>query len=466
MKTIGLHTSFWVVCSAIIAIIYIPAIVQQGMFLDGVTYAAISKNLSNGIGTWWKPSYTATFNSEFYGHPPFFFILQSFFFALLGDSFIVERIFSFIMLLCTICGIIVVWREYTKPYNLQAYAWLPVLLWIIIPDIIWTFSNNLLETAISPLVLFSIYFFIKSIHSKTLLFIALGSICLWIAYGIKGPVALFPLSFFIIHSILFKQLTISKAIRNTIITFSFVCILFILLCLIEPRFVHSFTTYHSIQVFAALRGNNEITVSWRGAILVNLFISLLPLFVITIVFLFIQKIRTKQIVKKRTHNQVFLFFILLFVSGSLPLVITLKQRIFYAVPSYSFITIACALLLVHSIPTLSVKSRHITAIIGIIGVCFGICFTIYTNNTYKKDAVLLQDIATIHTHIPPHTIIGCTQELARNWKLLAYLQRFASISITDTRKDLPYIIVEKHKDFQNSEYKPYILLQTLNVYKK
>ena len=42
---------------------------SDGMFLDGVYYATISKNLSNGLGSFWfLPSIASS--DVFHGHPP------------------------------------------------------------------------------------------------------------------------------------------------------------------------------------------------------------------------------------------------------------------------------------------------------------------------------------------------------------------------------------------------------------
>lgn len=38
----------------------IPVLIQDGMFLDGVTYSAISKNLANGFGSYFEPHYSKT----------------------------------------------------------------------------------------------------------------------------------------------------------------------------------------------------------------------------------------------------------------------------------------------------------------------------------------------------------------------------------------------------------------------
>ena len=38
--------------------------------MDGLMYSAISKNLANGIGTFWNPYLSETLFPEFHEHPP------------------------------------------------------------------------------------------------------------------------------------------------------------------------------------------------------------------------------------------------------------------------------------------------------------------------------------------------------------------------------------------------------------
>ena len=38
----------------------VPRLVQRGMFVDGVTYSSMARNLAEGRGHFWAPYYTAT----------------------------------------------------------------------------------------------------------------------------------------------------------------------------------------------------------------------------------------------------------------------------------------------------------------------------------------------------------------------------------------------------------------------
>ena len=68
-------------------------LLSSEMFLDGVTYAAIARNLAEGRGTFWAASYNADF-TPFAEHPPLAFWLQSWAFRALGDSPWVERLWG------------------------------------------------------------------------------------------------------------------------------------------------------------------------------------------------------------------------------------------------------------------------------------------------------------------------------------------------------------------------------------
>ena len=167
---------FWLFTITVFIGLLIPILVQQGMFLDGVTYSAISNNLANGLGSNWSPHYTKTLYPEFNEHPPLVFIIQSVFFKLLGDSYLTERIYTFLTALLTMYGIVLCFRLFIKEINIKNTEWLLVFLWITIPLVMWSYRNNLLENTMGIFTLFSFYFIIRSIQEHKLLYLLIGSI--------------------------------------------------------------------------------------------------------------------------------------------------------------------------------------------------------------------------------------------------------------------------------------------------
>ena len=148
---------------AVIAALTIPSLVQDGMFLDGVTYSAIAKNMAQGYGSPLNPHYTQTLYPEFHEQPPFALIIQSYFFKLFGTTIYTERIYCLFILLLTILGITKCWQLLTDKTSREEYDWFPLLLWIAIPLASWSYRNNLLENTMSVLTLFAVYFILKSL---------------------------------------------------------------------------------------------------------------------------------------------------------------------------------------------------------------------------------------------------------------------------------------------------------------
>ena len=90
---------------------FLSEILEESMFIDGIWYAVIARNLAEGNGSYWFPQFSQTIFSDFHEHPGFVFWLQSYFFKILGDSFWTERIFSGIQYLFNLILIILIWKK-------------------------------------------------------------------------------------------------------------------------------------------------------------------------------------------------------------------------------------------------------------------------------------------------------------------------------------------------------------------
>ncbi|MBK6994432.1 MAG: hypothetical protein IPH31_05740 [Lewinellaceae bacterium] len=73
------HKVVWLFTAAVLVGLLVPSLVQEGMFLDGVSYACIAKNMAKGMGGFAQPYYTATLYPVCYEQPPFALWLQSLF---------------------------------------------------------------------------------------------------------------------------------------------------------------------------------------------------------------------------------------------------------------------------------------------------------------------------------------------------------------------------------------------------
>src|SRR5215831_14553482 len=85
---------YWWLAGALLVALTASRMTQRSMFVDGMVYASIARNLALGVGSLWAPAYTATAYTTFYEHPSFGFFTQSLAFRILGDHLIVERLYA------------------------------------------------------------------------------------------------------------------------------------------------------------------------------------------------------------------------------------------------------------------------------------------------------------------------------------------------------------------------------------
>ena len=60
MKLSTKHLPFWLITLSMFVALILPTLLQDGMFMDGLFYASVSKNLADGIGTFWFPHFSQT----------------------------------------------------------------------------------------------------------------------------------------------------------------------------------------------------------------------------------------------------------------------------------------------------------------------------------------------------------------------------------------------------------------------
>ncbi len=235
--------SFRLADLAVFAAATVPRLAHRGMFVDGVTYASIARNLAEGRGSFWSPSYTATLYPQFHEHPPLGFWLQSLWFRVLGDHLFVERLYTAVVALATGVLIGLIWRRLdtdaassgdhvveddgrgTAGYSARddcgqaeggqcgrnGLDWLPLVLWIAVPVVSWSIVGNLLETTVALFTTGAVLSALAAVAdtsgesrrdnpaSKVTAFDAttgwsvLSGFCIVAAGLTKGPVGLFPL---------------------------------------------------------------------------------------------------------------------------------------------------------------------------------------------------------------------------------------------------------------------------------
>ncbi|MGB8951384.1 MAG: glycosyltransferase family 39 protein [Candidatus Aminicenantales bacterium] len=281
-----------------------------------------------------SPHYTQTAYLEFYEHPPLAFFLQSFAFKIFGEGRSVEIIYSILLGLAVILLITLVWRQMRQKDEDLSGGWWPALLFALFPMTSWIFTSNMLENTMTVFILLACLWAIMSMSQKkvALLFVYgfLSGASIFCAFLSKGPAGTFPLVAPFFLFIAFKKVTFKKAV----LTFLSICVsaalLTSLIILANPEALHFFKNYLHIQVLGSVSGKRELSPSNLTLLRKIVLESLIPL---ALCFTLHFSRRARFHLKK---NRTALFYFLMGLSGSLPLLFIPKQMSWYLFPALPF----------------------------------------------------------------------------------------------------------------------------------
>jgi 4-amino-4-deoxy-L-arabinose transferase-like glycosyltransferase len=452
-KTINLF--FWIFTVSVAFILTLPVLVQDGMFMDGTLYTAVSHNLAHGIGTFWFPSFShnnlAGIEGSFHEQPPLVFALQAGFFKLFGDSMYVERFYVLLCLIINMLLIRVLWEQIFKndPHT-QQLSWLPVLFWITIPVCFWSFSNNMHENTVSIFILLAVLFIYETISQKRKIIIRtlLAGICIFLASFSKGLPGLFPLAVPFIF--LYKdQISFKKAAMYSLILLFIVSFMYCIL-LVSPAARESLYNYAVLRLFKRV---NDIPTTTNYAY--TLFRLILESGIMVALVLIV-RLCTRRFTAERTEHQTkAITFFMIGLLGTLPLMLTLVQKGFYMVPALPFIAIGFSILIAPQLNILFTKLKS-SKLLNVLKVAFillaitSITLPVLNIGRSSRDKEKLEDIHRIGSMLPERSVINCSKEFLGDWSLQTYLSRYYFISL-DINETHDYYLCDKKEYTNNSE---------------
>ncbi len=422
------YTAFYLFIASVFLFIVAPNLLSDGMFMDGLLYAAISNNIANGIGDTWNLVISQTFYPEFHEHPPLAFAIQSVFFYIFGDNLLVERFYSLSTFLLMAYIIVLLWKEITEKIY-HKLAWLPLLFWVLIPLVTWSATNNMLENTMMIFVNLSILFGIKSFNKKRVLFLLLAGFMLFLAVLTKGVVALFPLALIFWMFVFQQNKSFKRFSIDLILMLLGLIIPFALLFLLIPDSYPSLLAYFNKQLVNSI--STYVTVDSRFFILNKLFMETLIISIISVLVLFFT--RKKISIANLSKWKYTLFALSL--SGVIPIMVSMKQSGFYIIPVLPIISIFFAYLISPSVKLLCDKINFqskgfiIFKYISLILLIASITFNITQINTSGRDKKNLEDIYAIIEIIPENSIISIEPAIRSQWSIQGYFQRYGNISL-------------------------------------
>lgn len=450
---------FYLILFSLAVLLFVPNLLQKGMFVDGLWYAAISNNLSEGVGSFWAPHFSKTMFPVFYDHPPLVFGIQSLFFRILGDSMYVEKIYAFFIISLTFLLIHILWSIlFGDNKQVKYLSFIPCLLWSLNETTYLYYPNNLLECTQGLFILTSVIFILKGIrddNKRSYLFMFLAGISLILSFLAKGLTGLYPLIAILLYSVVFRNISLKKLlIYHAIFLGSFSLI--VALYFLSESAAENISKYLETQVMASLRGDRGENIQISRFYILRRFVetSLLPLvlvFIISIISYF--RFAVRKVFKFRKEV---VFFIILALSGVLPMMVSEKQGTHYLVTVTPYLSIAFSLILIRSETIISkLRESKYFRILAFSLLIVSIIFPLFSvNKLNKRDRILLHDMEQFEEKLENGSTMGCIAE-EKDYALYGYFMRMHSISL-DISKPYNYTLIVRDIDFpfDSSRCKP------------
>ena len=163
-------------------------------------------------------------------------------------------------------------------------------------------------------------------------------------------------------------------------------------------------------------------------------------------------------IKFETDNKLATYFMIIGLSGSVPIIVSMKQSGFYLIPSIPFFILSFGIFSVqsvnHFISKITLKQRNLKfiTIFSILSIIVALSFTISKVGKIKRNKNLISDIYKIGSIVPEKTTISICPANFEDWSLHAYLMRYFKISLDNKNFQLYYLINKNSNDSTLNKY--------------
>jgi 4-amino-4-deoxy-L-arabinose transferase-like glycosyltransferase len=435
------------------AIWWLVPLWTYGVFDDGLFYSSIARNLVyDAQATIWDLKVSNTLDPQFNGHLPFSFWLQALLYRLVGDVYWLDRLYGLLLALGAMGLLVACWRLW-QPQGGR----LPLLFWLSVSIVGWSFGNNMLENLLTVTTAASAFLLVRQAKQarKNWSWIALAGGFLFAATMTKGPVGLYPLAVPLLYALVLEPERWKRALLETLLLLGVLLGSYFLLIMLWPRAAVFLEKYWQIQLVGALVGEEGFT-DGRWAILRAVLEESIPSLLIGLAIL--GSVRYLKLPALSVDKKTALFFFLLALSASLPMLVSPKQLRFYVVPSMLWYALAWGVVCWPSFLALAEytqtwKRRKMT-LQSVVGFGVLVCLALSIKNIgsiHQQDA-LLKDAHRIGTTLPPRIELFIPASLYDKWSLHGYFYRYFYIDLSTAYHRQPYAIGPKDEDLTSPTF--------------
>lgn len=404
---------------------------SRGMFLDGLIYGDLSRNVD--YSHMWINTLYSYQSEPFIGHPPMMFWLQGLFFKILGDHFWTEHIYSITIFVASLYVINALLKHICHIRDRGAIFLFTTLL-LCAPIVPWTLCNNMLENTSLFFTLTATYCILRCLQSGLKFSWIVGGILALVAgFLTKGPVCLFPLAIPVIYMLIHRESS-SKAFFTLIwVLLGLLCSAFIL-SLFQPVRIF-FEQYFQEQIMASLQGGRpeRATTRWRtvGCLVNNGILFTILGFLLWFFFKSLRNLITKDT----------LLFVAIALSGSLPLMISMKQACVYIFPVVPYILLAFFPIIFRFYVVNIQRGISTYMLFGLLAL--GIIVCLFVSQDRQRSTVLHSDSIKINSMVPKGEEVHLGA-LCSDYNLTSYLSRY-KVATGTCDGDQGYIIAVEPK---------------------
>jgi 4-amino-4-deoxy-L-arabinose transferase-like glycosyltransferase len=303
-----------------------------------------------------------------------------------------------------------------------------LIFWAIIPIVCWSYGNNLLETLVSPLTVWSVAFASYGIQKKYQSLIFISGFFISLAFLTKGPVGLFPLSF----PFFWHITSDSNRKFRLIIIHSFQILLGTLIAIsILLAFESSNAYLHAYWSKQVINSISKIATVDNRLYIVGSYLTqlILPFLIALTIHVFNKGSRWKGKTISKS-----LTFGLFSLSAVIPMIISLKQSDFYSVPAYPFAAISMAFWIEKELINLHDFRTQSKLWVIIICLITGIGFRALPIVKNNRDFMLRESIEHLSRNYKGE-IMKVDSVLFKNWNLHAQCARYGPIYLVEDKEN-------------------------------
>jgi 4-amino-4-deoxy-L-arabinose transferase-like glycosyltransferase len=263
----------------------------------------------------------------------------------------------------------------------------------------------------------------------------LSGLSMFGAILIKGPVALFPLAVPVL-SLMHDAKKPLRVLTTFIVLLTTLIALLSLMLATNTAAVHFFKRYMSQQVLASVTGAREISTSRLHVFAVVGRESLVPLLVGGTLGALVY--RQRQTAIASVHSRLFLYYLGIALAGSLPILVSAKQKRWYAFPSLPFYAMAIAVVFNDAALVLErwvddkKKMGNSVSVFSAIILCIAVSLMFIEKNSPGRHRDFHADLSKQNVALEERKVVSVyPTQLATHWTLVANMQRTFRASLSE-----------------------------------